>query len=90
LTHHSFLVACAKWIGEGRHLGLLDFILKAGFEPSGIDSPLFQKWPASCSPNWISEELTPDPFFLEYLTTLVKASPGECERNSVSIASNNR
>jgi hypothetical protein len=90
LIYHSFLIGCANWIGEGRHLNLLDAILQAGFEPSGTDSPLFQKWPNSCSPNWISEELTPDPFFLEYLTILVKASPGECESNSVSGASNDR
>ncbi|KAJ5464123.1 hypothetical protein N7475_007258 [Penicillium sp. IBT 31633x] len=41
------------------------------------DSPLFVNWPAPCSPDWISEEATPDPFFLEYLASLLKACPGE-------------
>jgi hypothetical protein len=74
---NSFLLQCAGWIGEGRHLGLLDVILECGFDPSNINSPSFQRWPPPLSPNWISEELTPDPFFIEYLAALAKASPGE-------------
>jgi hypothetical protein len=61
---------------------LLDAILECGFDPSNIDSPLFQKWPLPLSPNWLSEELTPDPFFIKYLATLAKASPGESHKIS--------
>ena len=75
---YSFLTDCASWIGEGRHLDLLDAILKYGFNPSNIDSPLFEKWPAPCSPDWRWEEGTPDPFFIEYLAALVKDNPGVC------------
>ncbi|KAJ5219968.1 hypothetical protein N7468_009172 [Penicillium chermesinum] len=69
------LIRCASWIGEGSHIGLLEAILELGFDASGIDSPLFQKWPSPCSPNWISEEFTPDPFFLEYLAIISKDNP---------------
>jgi hypothetical protein len=78
--YQSFLVKCSSWIGEGRHLDLLDAIPKSEFEPSGTDSPLVQKWPAPCPPNWIPEELTPDLSFLEDLAALLKASPGECTK----------
>lgn len=74
---YRFLTQCASWIGEGRHLELLYLVLKSGFDSSRIDSPLFQDWPTPCSPNWISEELTPDPFFLEYLAAIAKEDPGE-------------
>ncbi|CEO58358.1 hypothetical protein PMG11_03088 [Penicillium brasilianum] len=72
----KFLTRCVSWIGEGRHLDLLDTMLQLGFDPSGMNSPLFQQWPWPCSPNWRSEELTPDPFFHEYLAALVKKNPG--------------
>lgn len=52
-------------------------MLQLGFDPSGMNSPLFQQWPSPCSPNWRSEELTPDPFFHEYLAALVKNNPGD-------------
>ncbi|KAL2842103.1 hypothetical protein BJX68DRAFT_244957 [Aspergillus pseudodeflectus] len=72
----KFLVRCAEWIGEGRHLNLLEAILEYGFDPSCSDSPVYQDWPDVCSPNWRSEEYTPDPFFIEYLTILGNACPG--------------
>ncbi|KAM7190127.1 hypothetical protein V8F20_009857 [Naviculisporaceae sp. PSN 640] len=71
----SFLTTCARWIGEGPHLDLLDAILECGFDTTTVHSPLWEQWPASCSPNWISEQYTPDPFFVEYLATLVKDNP---------------
>lgn len=73
----SFLIRCAAWIGEGRHLELLRMILENGFDPSNIASPLFQRWPQPLSPNWIAEDITPDPFFIEYLATIANTSPGE-------------
>ncbi|KAJ9151045.1 Ankyrin [Coniochaeta hoffmannii] len=71
----SFLTMCATWIGEGPHLDLLDAILEYGFNPTTVHSPLWEQWPASCSPNWWSELDTPDPFFVEYLAMLVKDNP---------------
>ncbi|KXH41656.1 hypothetical protein CNYM01_09833 [Colletotrichum nymphaeae SA-01] len=61
----AFLVQCAKWIGEGPHLYLLEFLLDLGYDVSGVVGD-FQDWPALSSPNWISEAITPDPFFIEY------------------------
>ncbi|CEL00650.1 hypothetical protein ASPCAL00248 [Aspergillus calidoustus] len=72
----KFLVRCAEWIGEGCHLNLLEAILEYGFDPSCSDSPVYQDWPAVCSPNWRCEEYTPDPFFIEYLAILGDACPG--------------
>lgn len=77
LTLHRFLIECATWIGEGRHLDLLEMILDNGFDPSNIASPLFQKWPQLSSPDWIAENITPDPFFIEYLAIIADISPGE-------------
>ncbi|KAJ5809520.1 uncharacterized protein N7503_001738 [Penicillium pulvis] len=51
-------------------------ILDYGFDPSNIASPLFQRWPQPLSPNWIAEEITPDPFFIEYLAMIADSSPG--------------
>jgi hypothetical protein len=58
---------------------LLRQILHFGFDPSVIDSPLVKKWPLTSSPNWLSEERTQDPFFIEYIACLVKDNPGEME-----------
>ena len=33
-------------------------------------------WPMPCSPNWISESCTPDPFFIEYLRMLCDGNQG--------------
>jgi len=72
----SFLTTCAKWIGEGPHLVLLSDVLRCGFDPTAVDSPLWKDWPRPCSPGWVSEEVTPDPFFVQYLSMLVKDDPG--------------
>ncbi|KAL4736627.1 hypothetical protein BDV11DRAFT_10110 [Aspergillus similis] len=71
-----FLVRCARWIGEGPHIDLLEAILAYGFDPGSIESPVYEEWPSPCSPNWMAEELTPDPFFIDYLALLANASPG--------------
>lgn len=76
LTIRSLLIHCAKWIGEGRHLSLLDSVLEHGFEPYESVAPAANDWPKPCDENWISLELTPDPFFLEYFATIVEAKPG--------------
>ncbi|KAG9254348.1 uncharacterized protein F5Z01DRAFT_723527 [Emericellopsis atlantica] len=74
VEHPRFLIKCAQLIGEGPHLGLLESLLSLGIdlpEVAGND------WPAPCSPNWISESLTPDPFFIEYLDLLRKNNQGK-------------
>ncbi|KAL4798546.1 hypothetical protein BDV19DRAFT_396470 [Aspergillus venezuelensis] len=71
-----FLVECARWIGKGPHLDLLQVILAYGFDPCSIDSPAYEEWPSPCSPDWIANEIAPDPFFIEYLAILADASPG--------------
>lgn len=71
-----FLIDCAEWMGEGRHLDLLDCILRGGFDPSLINSPIFEQWPVGCSSNWICEKVTPDPFFVEYLAMITHNDEG--------------
>ncbi|KAL3468596.1 hypothetical protein BJX64DRAFT_295762 [Aspergillus heterothallicus] len=72
----KFLVCCVKWIGESCHITLLETILEYGFDPSCNNSPVYEEWPSTCSPSWISEQCTPDPFFVEYLAMLSEACPG--------------
>ncbi|KAG7419845.1 Myotrophin [Fusarium oxysporum f. sp. rapae] len=71
----SFLVQCAEWIGEGRHLALLEAILSYGFDATAIHASPFEKWPAPCSTDWYGGGCTPDPFFVEYIGTILKYSP---------------
>ena len=73
---HRFLIDCAMWMGEGRHLDLLDCILRGGFDPSLINSPVFEQWPVGCSSGWICEQVTPDPFFVEYLAMITHNNEG--------------
>ncbi|KAL4819759.1 hypothetical protein BDW67DRAFT_193343 [Aspergillus spinulosporus] len=61
----KFLVQCAKWIGEGPHIDLLESILACGFDPGSVESPVYEEWPTS-----------PDPFFIDYHALLANASPG--------------
>lgn len=75
-SRRRLLIECSKWIGEGRHLDLLDTVLEHGFSPNGIDAPTADQWPEPCSPDWKSELGTPDPFFLEYFTSIVTSEPG--------------
>ncbi|RYC86302.1 hypothetical protein BFJ63_vAg10825 [Fusarium oxysporum f. sp. narcissi] len=71
----SFLVKCAEWIGEGRHLALLEAILSYGFDATAIHASAFEEWPAPCSTDWYGGGRTPDPFFVEYIGTILKYSP---------------
>ncbi|KAK1701949.1 hypothetical protein BDP67DRAFT_453807 [Colletotrichum lupini] len=70
-----FLVQCAQWIGEGPHLYLLELLLDLGYDVSGVVGD-FQDWPALSSPNWISEAITPDPFFIEYFKIVCTHNQG--------------
>ncbi|KAK7460241.1 hypothetical protein Landi51_00489 [Colletotrichum acutatum] len=71
----AFLVKCAKWIGEGPHLDLLAILIDLGYDISGVVGD-FCDWPALSSPNWISERLTPDPFFIEYFRIVCEHNQG--------------
>ncbi|KXH39676.1 hypothetical protein CSAL01_03000 [Colletotrichum salicis] len=71
----GFLVQCAKWIGDGPHLDLLETLLHLGYNVSEVVGD-FQDWPQLSSPNWISEEHTPDPFFIEYFGIVCKHNQG--------------
>ncbi|EFQ25667.1 uncharacterized protein GLRG_00811 [Colletotrichum graminicola M1.001] len=69
----GFLSLCAKWIGEGPHIDLLETLFTLGFDATVADT---QNWPEVSSPNWRSEGMTPDPFFLEYISMLCKDNQG--------------
>ncbi|KAG4289973.1 hypothetical protein FPRO06_04795 [Fusarium proliferatum] len=71
----SFLVRCANWIGEGRHLTLLEAILSYGYDATAIHASPFEEWPSPCSTDWYGGGSTPDPFFVEYIGTILKYSP---------------
>lgn len=57
-------------------MDLLQLLVDFGFDANNIDSPLFGLWPMPCSPDWFSEALAPDPFFIDYIAILVKTDPG--------------
>jgi hypothetical protein len=73
---YRFLARCANWVGEGPHLQLLEILLELGFDASLVDSPHAQDWPEPSSPNWWAEGLTPDPFFVEYQSMLLRDNQG--------------
>lgn len=64
---------------------MLKAILAYGFDPGSIESPVYEDWPYPCSPNWISEEHTPDPFFIDYLALLADASPGKLSKQTLIL-----
>lgn len=73
MTFCRFLTRCAKWIGEGPHLDLLEELMHLDFDAGEVEA---QKWPEPCSPNWRSESVTSDPFFVEYISILCKDNQG--------------
>ncbi|KIN05249.1 hypothetical protein OIDMADRAFT_51065 [Oidiodendron maius Zn] len=76
IKHPRFLACCARWIGEGPHLELLEILLNVGFDATVIDSPRTQDWPEPSSPDWLAEGLAPDPFFVEYQSMLLRDNQG--------------
>ncbi|CAH0043392.1 unnamed protein product [Clonostachys solani] len=72
----SFLTQCATWIGEGPHFPLLNELFDYGFDVNSLGCPNVLDWPRPCSPNWISEEQTHDPFFIKYISILCEQSQG--------------
>jgi hypothetical protein len=60
---------------------LLEILLDLGFDATVIDSPHVQDWPEPSSPDWIAEYLTPDPFFVEYQSMLLRDNQGKLQLN---------
>jgi hypothetical protein len=56
---------------------LLEILLGLGFDATVIDAPHATDWPEPCSPDWIAEGFTPDPFFIEYQGMLLKDNQGK-------------
>ena len=59
-------------------MALFDTLFDLEYDPSILESPRPGLWPKPCDPNWISEEITPDPFFIELMSEFVKRDPGKC------------
>jgi hypothetical protein len=58
-------------------MALLHDLIHLGFDASDIEAPSFSHWPEPCSPNWIAEDITPDPFFVGWIAENLKVCPGE-------------
>ncbi|KAK8087371.1 hypothetical protein PG994_002345 [Apiospora phragmitis] len=71
----AILYSSAHWIGEAPHMAIFGELLNHGFDSSEMGSPEPKKWPKPCDPNWISEELTQDPFFTKLLSMLLVSDP---------------
>jgi hypothetical protein len=56
---------------------LLEDLIQSGFDASEIEAPSFALWPKPCSPNWLALEITPDPFFVDWISINLKVYPGE-------------
>ena len=66
-----------KWIGEAHHLQLLYVLIELRFDTTVADWPSSHDWPQPCSSGWISEEMTLDPFSIEYLKILSEDNQGK-------------
>jgi hypothetical protein len=56
---------------------LLVILLGLGFDATMIDAPHATDWPEPCSQDWIAQRYTPDPFFIEYQSMLLKDNQGK-------------
>lgn len=73
----KLLNLCAKWIGEGPHMAMLETLLSLNIDPGDLDVSLFyNEWPNSCDPGWQSEAITEDPMFVEFVSECVKKAQG--------------
>jgi hypothetical protein len=52
-------------------------LLSRGFDPSETEAPVFQRLPTPCNPNWFAEDITEDPFFVEWIAEGLKVCPGK-------------
>ncbi|KAH8753749.1 ankyrin repeat-containing domain protein [Hyaloscypha sp. PMI_1271] len=76
INTQRLLYQSIKWIGEGPHMILLESLIQSGFDVSEIEAPSFALWPQPCSPNWIALDITPDPFFVDWISMNLKICPG--------------
>lgn len=78
LANPRLLHLCARWIGEGPHLHMLDTLLSLDINPEFLDTSLFHstEWPNFSDPSWLCEEITPDPMFVDYLRKCLQIMPG--------------
>lgn len=56
---------------------LLETLIAQGLDPGQFHAPQFEQWPCPCSPDWIAEHWTNDPFFLEYVGILAAPYDGK-------------
>jgi hypothetical protein len=68
-----------EWIGEGPHMDLLNDLLCFRFDVSEIEAPSFSLWPQPCSPNWYGAGITPDPFFIDWISKNLDVCPGKLD-----------
>ncbi|RSL61639.1 hypothetical protein CEP53_005027 [Fusarium sp. AF-6] len=64
-----------SWIEEGGHLALLDLVLESGFDASAIHATLSDIWPDAILYDWPVSQGFPDPFFIEFVGTILRYSP---------------
>lgn len=76
----SLLLACASWNSEGCHLDVVENLLKFGIDFSTSPAPQFESWPKP-RPDDLAGEFSPsvippDPFFVEFLTAILRTNQG--------------
>lgn len=67
---------------------LLEELIRSGFDVSEIEAPSFAMWPLPCSPNWLALDITPDPFFVDWISKNLENCPGETPAQSFRELSN--
>jgi hypothetical protein len=76
----SLLLSCASWNSEGRHLVVVENLLKFGIDFSASPAPQFESWPKPCPDDQAGEfsrpVIPPDPFFVEFLTAILRTNQG--------------
>jgi hypothetical protein len=76
----SLLLSCASWNSGGRHLDVVENLLKFGIDFSNSPAPQFESWPKPCPDDMAGEfsisVIPPDPFFVEFLTAILRTNQG--------------
>ena len=67
---------------------LLEELIRSGFDVSEIEAPSFGMWPLPCSPGWLALDMTPDPFFVDWISKNLENCPGEPPAQSFRELSN--
>ncbi|KAE8451015.1 hypothetical protein EG329_005455 [Mollisiaceae sp. DMI_Dod_QoI] len=80
LESSEFLYASASHNSEGWHLYVLEIVLEIGYDFDNSPAPQFKSWPRPCVDDLAGEfsmSIIPsDPFFIEYLSTIVRTNQG--------------